>query len=406
MNWTASLVIVALACSAIGAQEAAPQGEKGTAAAIPSVRMRRVFANVELKRPVQVVACPGRADRLYVVEQAGRVIEIDTTDSSSAGRVVLDLSSGPVFDKFNEQGLLSLAFHPDAAVNHFAFIWYTAKKDSTHPDREVLARITQGSDGTFDPSSLTVLLEVADPAWNHNGGTVLFGRDGYLYVSTGDGGAGNDPWGNGQNLKSLLAKVLRIDVDRPSEGKLYGIPADNPFVSTPEAAKEVYAYGLRNVWRMSFDRLTGELYAGDVGQNLCEEIDIVVKGGNYGWRPREGSHPTEGVPDTSEASSRFIDPIAEYPRRDGVSVTGGYVYRGTRYPSLVGVYLYADYAFGTMWGLRAVDGRLVSQPRVVGGSKRFLPASFGESNDGELFICGTEGGADGEGMIYSLSAEK
>ncbi len=375
-------------------------------AAIPNVRLTRVFAKTVLKRPVQVVARPDRNDRLYVVEQAGRIIEIDSADPLNAGRVVVDLSKGPVYDKFNEQGLLSLAFHPKFAQNHLTYIWYTAKKAGDKPDRNVLASLTAKEDGTFDASSLTVLLEVTDPAWNHNGGTVLFGADGFLYLSTGDGGAGNDPWGNGQSLKSLLAKVLRIDVDHPADGKPYGIPSDNPFIATSDAAKEIYAYGLRNVWRMSFDRKTGELYAGDVGQNAFEEIDVVVKGGNYGWRPREGLQATDGVPDASEASERFLDPLVQYPRKDGVSVTGGYVSRGSSAPTLDGVYLYADYAYGTMWGVRAVGGKVVTAPRVVGGKRGFLPASFGESNDGDLFVCGTDGGADGTGMILRITAEK
>ena len=354
---------------------------------------------------MQVVARPDRGDRLYVVEQAGRVIEIDSTDPENTGRVVLDIKE-PVFDKFNEQGLLSLAFHPKFAENHFLYVWYTAKKTEKSPDREVLARFTAKEDGMIDPASQLILLEVPDPAWNHNGGTVLFGPDGYLYISTGDGGAGNDPWGNGQNTNSLLAAMLRIDVDHPAEGKPYGIPSDNPFVGKAESAPEIFAYGLRNVWRMSFDRKTGEIYAGDVGQNAWEEIDIVTKGGNYGWRPREGFHPTQGVEDSSEADPKFIEPLVEYSHKDGVSVTGGYVYRGTAYPNLVGVYLYADYAVGTMWGLRAVGGKLTVPPVVVGGKSGFCPASFGEALDGSLFLCGTNPGADGPGMIYQLSASK
>ena len=371
--------------------------------AIPKVQMRRVWPKAKLIRPVQVVARPDRGDRLYVVEQAGRVIEIDSTDPENAGRVVLDIKE-PVFDKFNEQGLLSLAFHPKFAENHFLYVWYTAKKTEKSPDREVLARFTAKEDGMIDPASQLVLLEVPDPAWNHNGGTLLFGPDGYLYLSTGDGGAGNDPWGNGQNTNSLLAAMLRIDVDHPAEGKPYGIPSDNPFVGKADSAPEIFAYGLRNVWRMSFDRKTGEIYAGDVGQNAWEEIDIVTKGGNYGWRPREGFHPTQGVEDSSEADPKFIEPLVEYPHKDGVSVTGGYVYRGTAYPNLVGVYLYADYAVGTMWGLRAVGGKLTVPPVAVGGKSGFCPASFGEGLDGTLFVCGTNSGADGPGMIYQLSA--
>jgi len=375
------------------------------ALAVPKIRLQRVWPKAKLIRPVQVVARPDRGDRLYVVEQAGRVIEIDSANPDSEGRVVLDIKK-IVMSKFNEQGLLSLVFHPQFAKNHFVYVWYTGKKSAEQPDREVLARFTAKDDGTIDPQTELVLLTINDPAWNHNGGTVLFGPDGFLYVSTGDGGAGNDPWGNGQNIHSLLGAVLRIDVDHPAAGKEYGIPADNPFVGKSDGAPEIFAYGLRNVWRMSFDRKTGELYGGDVGQNAYEEVDIITKGGNFGWRPREGFHGTDGVPDRSEADARFIEPLVEYSRKEGVSITGGYVYRAAAFPELVGVYLYADYAFGTMWGLRAVDGKLVVPPVVVASKRNFAIASFGEALDGTLFACGTSPGADGPGMIFQISAEK
>ncbi|MSR28460.1 MAG: glucose sorbosone dehydrogenase [Phycisphaerales bacterium] len=400
----AAVAAAALGVTALGDDvvKQAPVATSETAAAsIPDVRMDRVWPQVSLRRPVQLVARPDRSDRLYVVEQAGRVIEIDSSDPTATGRVVLDIK-GPVQDKFNEQGLLSLVFHPKFKENRFVYVWYT----TSNPDRNTLGRLQAkegAEDGIIDPESLTVLLEIADPAWNHNGGTLLFGSDGLLYLSTGDGGAGNDPWGNGQNLESLLASVLRIDIDHPGDGKLYGIPADNPFVGRPDARGEKYATGLRNVWRMSFDRKTGELYGGDVGQNAFEEIDIIVKGGNYGWRPREGLQATPGVPDASQSSDGFVDPIVVYPRSDGVSVTGGFVYRGTEYQSLQGVYLYADYEQGTMWGLRAEGGKLTLGPKVVGGKRRFHLASFGEANDGTLFVCGTESSADGPGSIYRLS---
>lgn len=327
------------------------------------------------------------------------------TDQQDVGRIVLDIKE-PVQDKFNEQGLLSVVFHPKFEENHFVYAWYTAAKSGESPDREVLARFTANAECLIDPASQLVLLEIPDPAWNHNGGTLLFGADGYLYISTGDGGAGNDPWGNGQNLESLLAAMLRIDVDHPSNGKHYGIPADNPFIGRTDAAPEVFARGLRNVWRMSFDRKTGELYAGDVGQNAWEEIDIVTKGGNFGWRCREGFHGTEGVPDSSEASAKFIEPLVAYPRREGVSVTGGYVYRGAEYPEMNGIYFYADYQMGTMWGLRAEGGKLVTPPVVVGGVRGFHPASFGEAPDGSIFVCGTNKGADGPGAIFKLVPSK
>jgi len=380
------------------------QGASGPdAGEIPKVRLQRMWAKAKLTRPVQVVARPDSPNLVYAVEQAGRVVELDLSNSDHEGKLVLDLT-GPVHDKFNEQGLLSLAFHPRFAEKRQVFVWYTARKSGKDPAREVLARLTMAADGTIDPSTHEVLLTVEDPEWNHNGGTVLFGPDGMLYVSSGDGGSGNDPWGNGQNTATLLGCILRLDVDRTTDGKLYSVPSDNPFVGKPEVRPEIYAYGLRNVWRMSFDRKTGELYAGDVGQNAWEEIDIIVKGGNYGWRPREGFHPTNGVPDASDASERFIEPLVEYSHKDGVSVTGGFVYRGSEYPALVGVYLYADYAFGTFWGLRAESGVLKAEPKVVVTKRGFCPASFGEALDGTMFVCGTAPGADGPGMIFKITA--
>jgi len=370
---------------------------------VPKIRLQRLWRKAKLTHPVQVVARPDSPSLVYAVEQAGRVVELDLSNSEHEGKVVLDFTE-PVHDKYNEQGLLSLAFHPKFAQTRHVFVWYTACKSGKDPAREVLARLTMAADGTIDPATHEVLLTVKDPEWNHNGGTVLFGPDGMLYVSSGDGGSYNDPWGNGQNTETLLGCIMRIDVDRATDGKLYSVPSDNPFVGKPGARSEIYAYGLRNVWRMSFDRKTGDLYAGDVGENGWEEIDIIVKGGNYGWRPREGFHLTSGVPDASEGSDRFIEPLVEYPHTEGVSVTGGFVYRGSQYPALVGVYLYADYAFGTFWGLRAEGGVLKAQPKVVVTKRGFFPASFGEANDGTLFVCGTAPGADGPGMIFKIVA--
>ncbi|MDA1008681.1 MAG: PQQ-dependent sugar dehydrogenase [Planctomycetota bacterium] len=378
-------------------QDASPKAS-APANSIPKIKTTRVWRDVELVRPVQLVARPDRADKAYVLEQAGRIIELDATDPSTGkGRVWLDIRES-VNDRNNEEGLLSMAFHPNVAKNGEVYLFYTAEP----PRREVLARFKLKADGIeIDPASREVLLEVADPAWNHNGGTVLFGPDGMLYLTLGDGGSGNDPWGNGQNLGVLLAKCLRIDVSKKEGNLAYAIPSDNPFVGREGARGEIWAYGLRNIWRMSFDRKTGELWGGDVGQNAYEEIDIIKKGGNYGWRPREGFHATNGVPDASESAEGFIEPIVEYPRKDGVSVTGGFVYRGSEFSDLQGVYLYADYAFGRIWGLRALDGKLVAPPKPLLQRQGNI-ASFGELNDGSLYICITRGGADGPGQILKI----
>ena len=390
---------LALLCAAPAFPEQSPSPGD---APIPPIRLNRVFREVALKRPVQVVSRADRPGVLYVVEQRGRIVEIDASGDSPKSRTVADFPSSTVNAKFNEQGLLSLAFDPRVAQNRTAYLWFTAGKSDGKPERNVLASVRLAEDGTFELGSLRPLVEIEDPAWNHNGGTALFGPDGMLYVSIGDGGSGNDPWGHGQDMGTLLGKIIRIDVSRDEGGRGYAIPADNPFVGREGARPEIWASGLRNVWRMSFDRKTGELWAGDVGQNAFEEIDLIVKGGNYGWRPREGFHGTPGVPDRADSKGTFIDPIAEYPHRDGVSVTGGFVCRDPGSPELGGVYIYADYEYGTFWGLRASAGTLTAGPAVILKRPRFFPASFGEGTDGTLYVCGTERSHDGPGAIYAI----
>ena len=220
---------------------AAPAAQPGAAdaAPIPQIRLNRVFREVALKRPVQVVSRADRPGILYVVEQRGRIIEIDASGDATTSRTVADFPSSTVNSKFNEQGLLSLAFDPRVAENRKAFLWFTAGKSDGKPDRNVLASVRLSDDGTFDMSSLKPLIEIEDPAWNHNGGTALFGPDGMLYVSIGDGGSGNDPWGNGQDMGSLLAKIIRIDVSREEGGRAYAVPADNPFVGRDGARPEI-----------------------------------------------------------------------------------------------------------------------------------------------------------------------
>jgi glucose/arabinose dehydrogenase len=366
-----------------------------------------VLPKLELRRPVQVVFEPGSDARMYILEQPGRILAVNPDGGESAtASVVLDIRER-VNSRGNEEGLLALAFHPKFAENRQAFLYYTAMRE----DRSRVSRLSRfrfdPATGTLAPDSEEILLQVEQPYSNHNGGTVLFGPDGMLYLSLGDGGAANDPLNAGQDLGTLLAKVLRLDVDRAEGERRYGIPADNPFVNTPGARPEIWAYGLRNVWRMSFDRKTGELYGGDVGQNLYEEVDIIRRGGNYGWNMREGLHAFEGGK-PGKFGSEYVDPIVEYPRGDGISITGGYVYRGARWPELDGVYLYADLATCRIWGIRAKDGALIAGPRQIGQTRGHLPTSFGEANDGTLYLVTFEGSQDAraKGGVWRIGVAK
>ncbi|MFM7809831.1 MAG: PQQ-dependent sugar dehydrogenase, partial [Planctomycetota bacterium] len=268
----------------LAALAVAPPEQPGEAP-VPDIRVTRMFPQLELRRPVQALQAPGDAHSLYVLEQAGRIVRLDLQDASvTEAPTWMDIRE-QVHDRGNEEGLLSLAFHPKFAENGQFFVYYSA----TSPRRSELTRFTvDRTSGKPDIRSAKVLLEIPQPYSNHNGGTVLFGPDGMLYLSIGDGGAANDPHNHGQNPSTLLGTVIRIDVDRAVDGKPYTIPADNPFVGNAKAAPEVWAYGLRNVWRMSFDRGSGKLFGGDVGQNAWEEIDIIQRGGNYGWNVREG----------------------------------------------------------------------------------------------------------------------
>ena len=398
---TSMLIVASLA---VMPQDPAPAAAPTQAPAaaesdIPKITASRIWKEAKLRRPIQLVQRPDNNDLVYIAEQSGRIVELDRSKDPVTTSTWLDYRD-PVNDQFNEQGLLSMAFHPKFATDRRVFLYYSAES----PMREVLASMKVGDDGKPDPKTATIILEQPSFEWNHNGGTVLFGPDGMLYLSFGDGGSGNDPWGHGQDMNTWLAKVIRIDVDRVEAGQTYSVPADNPFVGQAGIKPEIWASGLRNVWRMSFDRSTGDLWGGDVGQNKWEEIDLILKGKNYGWRPREGRHATRGVKDASDDASRFEEPVAEYDHSEGISVTGGFVYRGAKHPSMQGIYLYGDYQFGTVWGLR-YDTKASTMTTVPERlfRKRFCIASFGELNDGTVLMCCTEGGADGPGSIYVIA---
>jgi glucose/arabinose dehydrogenase len=384
-----------------------------TAIAFPELKWARWKGftddgKVNQLRPVILTHAGDGSDRVFVGIQQGTIHVFPNDQKAKETKLFLDIHERVrYFDNENEEGFLGLVFHPKYKSNGEFFVFYTSKKEKMI---NILSRFRVSKDdpNKADPDSEEVLLKIKRPYWNHDGGTICFGPDGHLYVAVGDGGSGNDPHKNGQNLKTLLAKVLRIDVDNPemsepggvSQGKpggvskgepggvsprrKYGIPKDNPFVGRKDALPEIWAYGLRNVWRMAFDKKTGKLWASDVGQNLYEEIDIIEKGGNYGWSKREGLHSFG--PDGVDANKDMIDPIWEYHHDVGKSLTGGHVYRGKRLPELDGAYLYGDFVTAKIWALwydegkkRVVANRPIRDPNVP-------ILSFGEDERGEVYF--------------------
>lgn len=327
--------------------------------------------------PVAMIASPTDKKRFFVVEKKGYVRRVETSGTAATSSLFVDISSR-VNAAPNEAGLLGLALHPNFAQNGYVYLSYT-KPSSTSPANlaSVIARGKTTDGGlTLDPSTLVEILSLDQPYSNHNGGHIAFGLDGFLYAAFGDGGSGGDPQGNGQNKNTLLGKMLRIDVDG---GTPYAIPTDNPF-HDGGGRPEIFAWGLRNTWRFSFDALSGDLWAGDVGQNKYEEIDKIVLGGNYGWGLREGLHcygtTTCNVPGA-------IDPVVEYDHSGGFSVTGGYVYRGSEIPDLAGQYVYGDFGSGKIWAIST--NVTAPTPRVLAETSLSI-ASFAQDSAGELYV--------------------
>ena len=379
--YTIFLIVTCIACNSDSNPAPIEQGEKEIEE--NALSLINAFPNISFNRPVDLQSPDDGTQRIFVVEQRGVIRSFpNETDISETG-TFLDIENR-VDDNASEQGLLGLAFHPDFDINGFFYINYNPSP--------VLSRISRFRvDASFpdsaDPDSETVLLEFSQPYRNHNGGQLAFGPDGYLYIATGDGGDGGDPLENGQDLTTLLGAILRIDVNA-TEGSLnYAIPGDNPFVNTAGARGEIFAYGLRNPWRMSFDKLTGLLWAADVGQGRVEEIDIIEHGKNYGWNIMEGSTCFQG---TDCPREQLMLPVYEYSHSDNnASVTGGYVYRGEQLASLQGRYVYGDFNSGRIWALSTSLGNPLMNDLLEDTNLNI--SSFGTDANDELFICSLNG---------------
>lgn len=369
-------------------------------APVNDIKLTQMF-NITFAAPVLMLQAPGNNNRWYVVEQDGLIKTFLTNDSSAT--IFADLTDRAVYSGGqDERGLLGMAFHPNFQANNQMFLYYINNNGGL---KTIVSRYTSPDNGlTLTLPALAAednILELAQPANNHNGGYISFGPDGYLYIGLGDGGSGNDFFQNGLNTQTLLGSLLRIDVDStPVIGKNYAIPNDNPFVSNSQVLDEIYAYGLRNPWRWNFDRVTGNLYLGDVGQSAFEEIDVINAGQHYGWGCFEASRTNTSYAGNCSGISNTL-PLHEYPRSQGTTVVGGYVYRGgnTNLSNFVGTYLFADFGFGTIWGLDSTASNPSSTNRVLLNTGRQI-SSFAEDNAGELYVLSWS-----DGLIFRIDPE-
>jgi len=353
----------------------------------------QVFASLAFTQPLLMLQAPGDDSRWYVLQRGGQVLSFDNVPGVTGTDLFIDVSMLQDFDAgFSESGLLGMAFHPDYQNNREVFLSFTRSGLVSY-----VSRFTSSDNGaTLDLGSEEPILMVVQNATNHNGGTVAFGPDGFLYVGFGDGGGSNDPADNAQNTQNLLGAIVRVDVDSANP---YAIPPGNPFAANAGSlclqgsgsvdCPEIFAWGLRNPWRFSFDRNGGQLWAGDVGQGAWEEVDRVDLGGNYGWRIREGAHCNENIDPNCNAVG-LIEPVTEYPHPDGFSITGGFVYRGSSITSLVGSFVYGDFSTGRIWGV--FDDGQGGETGVELLATSIAISSFGEANDGELYLVDYDAG--------------
>ena len=349
--------------------------------ALAELDIIRAFPNLQFDQPVDLQSPNDNSNRIFILEQEGEILVFQNLDLITVATQFLDIRDKVVFE--GERGLLGLAFHPNYETNGYFFINYTAP----NPLRTVIARyeVSTIDSNLADEESELIILEIDQPFSNHNGGQIAFGPDGYLYVGMGDGGSGGDPLNHGQNLETLHGSMLRIDIDNTNEDYNYTIPIDNPYLdNNTEFREEIYAHGLRNPWRFSFDNFTGDCWIADVGQNDYEEINILEYAGNYGWRIMEGFHCFDPAMDCD--TSGLILPIFEYDHSMGESITGGYVYRGTMLPSLFGQYIFGDFEYGGVYALDFSNLESI-ELNILGDLGSYSVTSFGIDQNNEIYIC-------------------
>ncbi len=364
------------------------------------IQLVPAYEHVAIERPITLVVPPDGTKRHFLVQQRGQVRILPKDEASSETVTFVDLSGHKMEasegSKF-EEGLDGFAFHPKYAENGKFYLYYTQQ----NPKRAVIAEMqaSKSDPNQADPTTERVLLEVKLPWWWHHSGNLAFGPDGYLYIAIGDGGGKDgDPLRWAQNLFVMNGKVLRIDVDSTTGARAYGIPKDNPFVGKEAAHEEIFAYGFRNPWGMSFDA-DGALWLADVGQELWEEINLVEKGGNYGWSHREGMVKYWRRSDEPPAEAKFVDPIFVYDHSQGISITGGFVYRGEKMPQLKGAYLYGDWGYGRVWALKydkaakkvLSNDLLFKSDLSPKGQSSLQPTAFCEDADHEPLLLGWNG---------------
>lgn len=362
--------------------------KKALAAKVVSAYPKLTFAS-----PVEFTYANDGTNRLFVIEQEGRIRVFENNVNTASAGTYLDIRKKVAYG--GEMGLLGLALHPDFKQNGYFYVNYT----KSNPRETIVSRFKAKSTDAMDvdPATEVILFRFDQPFSNHNGGKVLFGPDGYLYVSAGDGGSGGDPHNNGQNRSSWLGKILRVDVNSTEKGH-YGIPKDNPFKGNSQGYREeIFAYGLRNPWRVSFDE-QGRLWAGDVGQDKIEEVDIVTKGGNYGWRVKE-ANADYNAKDNKVDEAELVAPVWQYSHSNGdVSITGGIVYRGSSNPALRGKYIYGDYASGRVWALTPNGNKTGTNQEIIGRAGTI--SAFGEDQKHDLYLCDYA-----TGKIMKITAE-